>query len=290
MLPDNPMDFAGRCRIVIRIMASLTLAARFRLRRAAVLARQILLSGVAFGATCLAQESTPASSGAATRHAFAEILPTVERSVVMVKVAAFPQVRVKGVIQPPRQFDLEGPATVVAPGVVVSSLAIFDPVKGFPPREGVEFSTTVYSKVEILVAGAEPIEGTMAAMSDGDDLIFFAPAKPADAVRLVPLPALADPKVEVFAEYLDVTRAPAGFAHSAVARVSTITGAMPSGEFIFVTTQSTGSPVVDAQGRLLGLGVRVSSPGMPATSAVMPAARVLAIAREKGLPAAAPAP
>jgi hypothetical protein len=279
---DYPIDFAG-CRQINRSpMVSAHRASHIRNVAATGLA---LLASLAAGAT-----SALAAGSVESRQAFAQIRPVVERSVVMVKVAAFPQVRVKGVIQPPRQFDLEGPATVVAPGIIASSLAIFDPVKGFPPREGVEFSTTVFSKVEILVDGAEWIEGRMAAMSDGDDLIFFAPAKPEDASRLSALPSLADPRVEVFAEYLDVTRAPAAFGHTAVSRVSAITGYMPSGDFIFVTTQSTGSPLVDAQGAWLGLGVRVSSPGMPATSAVMPAARVLAIAKSKGVLAEAPAP
>ncbi|MBE2212460.1 MAG: hypothetical protein IAE82_01210 [Opitutaceae bacterium] len=224
------------------------------------------------------------------RAAFAQVRPVVERSVVMVKVAAFPQVRVRGVIQPPRQFDLEGPATVIAPGVIVSSLSIFDPVKSLPPREGVEFSTTMYSKVEILVDGATWIEGRSTATVEGDDLIFFATAKEADAARLPALAIAAEPTPEVFADYLDVTRAPAAFERCAIARVSTITGHVPTGTFIFVTAQSAGSPVVDTNGAMLGLGVRVSGQAnMPATSALMPAARVLASAREKGvLPAAVP--
>lgn len=272
---DYPIDLAGRGRIDRSPMVPFPCASPARNIAAAGFA---ILASLAAGTALLAAAET-----GQPRQAFAQIRPVVERSVVMVKVAAFPQVRVKGVIQPPRQFDLEGPATVVAPGVIASSLAIFDPVKGFPPRDGVEFGTTVFSKVEILVDGAEWVEGRLAAMSEGDDLVFFAPAKPADGARLSALPLITDPKLAVFDEYLDVTRAPASFGRCAVARVSAITGYMPSGDFIFVTTQSTGSPLVDARGALLGLGVRVAPPGLPATTAVMPAARVLAIAKDKGV-------
>jgi hypothetical protein len=209
----------------------------------------------------------------------------------MVKVAAYPQARLKGVIQPPRLFELEGPATVVAAGgVVVSSVTIFDPIKGYPPRDGLEFGATVYSKVEILVDGKEWIEGRVAATSEPDDLIFFMPASAADGARLPALPARVDAPVAVFDEYFDITRAPAAFERCAIARVSTVAGIVSSGRYIFVSSLSVGSPVVDTEGRMVGLGVRVASAGLPATAVLLTAPRVLEVVKEKGLLTAAPAP
>jgi len=270
---EYPLDFGEATRKTRGAMHQTHGVVPIRILTVGLVAGLLSLAGLARG-------EEPAHA------AFARIRPAVERSVVMVKLAAFPQVRVRGVIQPPRQFDLEGPATVVAPGVIASSLTIFDPVKTLPPREGVEFSATVYTRVQILVEGGAWIEASVSATSEPDDLIFFAPAEAAASAGLPALASIADPTVTVFSEYMDVTRAPAAFEHCAIARLSAITGRAPSGAYLFVTSQSAGSPVVDANGAMLGLGVRVGgSGGMPPTSVLLPAARVLAVAREKGLPA-----
>jgi len=271
MSHDSPMDNRGRAREARGIMRAVIHAHVFQIVT-------LILVGalVPAGATLRADTSA--------REALARIRPVVERSVVMVKVEAFPQVRVRGVIQPPRQFDLEGPATVIGSGVIASSLSIFDPVKSLPQREGVEFSTTVYSKIEVMLEDGSSFAGRAAGTAEAEDLIFFAPESTDDAARLPALAMVADPQVEVFGEYLDVTRAPAAFGRCAIARVSMVSGWEPSGAFVFVTSQSAGSPVVDATGAMLGLGVRVGAHGgMPATSVLLPAARVLEAARACGV-------
>ncbi len=73
---------------------------------------RILVTLLACAVITVASSAAETDAPGASRQSkiFERIGPVVSRSVVMVKVAAYPQARLKGVIQPPRHSALRLPA------------------------------------------------------------------------------------------------------------------------------------------------------------------------------------
>lgn len=235
------------------------------------------------GAVVQAAPEAEAAAGRALVKRYADAIVGVEL-VVSLKLKSGSQE------MPPREQRVEVNGTVISPsGLTVTTLAAVDPQAtqeamrgGGGGGRGPEIVSSEFKEVKLRLADGKEIPARFV-LKDADlDLAFMAPEPDAEGAKR----EFAHVKLEDAVEgeqlnsYYYVARAPKALQRVPMIRSTEITGVIERPRrFYLVTEQSVGSPVFNAQGKLLGLTLVNSANGLQVI-VVRPAADVADMAQQ----------
>jgi hypothetical protein len=185
-----------------------------------------------------------------------------------------------------REIKREVNGTVISPtGLTVTSLGSIDPraagaMSGGRANEGPDAE---FKEVKLRLGDNSEIAARVV-LKDGDlDLAFIAPESDAAAGgRQFAFVKLDDPaEATVLGTYYEVTRLPKALQRLTVVQLSTIVGIVEKPRrLIYASEQSMGCPLFDAQGHVLGLGLRYYASGGVIAPIIVPAADVADMAKQ----------
>jgi hypothetical protein len=185
-----------------------------------------------------------------------------------------------------RELKREVNGTVISPtGLTVTSLGGIDPRAGAMSggRGGGDAPDAEFKEVKLRLADNSEIAARVV-LKDGDmDLAFIAPESEAAAGgRQFAYVKLDEPaEAVVLGTYYEVTRLPKSLQRLAVVQLSNVVGIVEKPRrLIYTTEQTMGSPLFDAQGRILGLGLRYYASGNVVAPIIVPAADVADMAKQ----------
>jgi hypothetical protein len=219
----------------------------------------------------IALTAAEAEAGRAIVQRHADAVIEVELIVVL-------QVTIGDKVQPPREIKREINGTVIsANGLTVLSLKSIDPRSGLPPN--LKAGTPEYKEVKLRLADNTEIPAKVVLMDEDLDLAFVAP-EPALADRTFTCVDLKHPATaELLGTYYDLARAKKHLQRTPAIRVINAIGLIKKPrELVMLSDYSPGCPVFDAEGRLLGVSVRLISEGRDTGMILLPAASIAEIA------------
>lgn len=192
---------------------------------------------------------------------------------------------------PPREQRIEVNGTVIsASGLTVTSLAAVDPQSTIEAMRAAapagfrgELVGVDFKEVKLRLANGTEVPARFV-LKDADlDLAFMAPVADAPAAQS----EFAHVKLgnavegEVLNRYFYVSRAIKSLQRTPLVRATEVTGIVEKPRrFYLMTDSSLGTPVLDVEGRLLGITVQHFANGRPAGLVALPAADVAEIAKQ----------
>ena len=220
-------------------------------------------------------------------------------AVVGVELVATIKISIGGHAAPPREVRLDANGTVIsADGLTVTSLIEIDPRRTAEAAtrnltlaggQRVQIGETEYRDVKLLLADGAEIPAKIVFTDADRDLAFLAPVTDAAAAKRgftwVRLADAAEPAV--LGSYFVVSRAPKSLQRVPEIHASTIEGIVEKPRQFFIPYGFvTGCPMLDLQGRVLGLCLTQIVDGHPMlvgghpSGIIMPAADVADLARQ----------
>ncbi len=185
-----------------------------------------------------------------------------------------------------RELKREVNGTVISStGLTVTSLGGIDPRAGVSSagRGGGDAPDAEFKEVKLRLADNSEIAARVV-LKDADlDLAFIAPESEAAAGgRQFAFVKLDDPaEATVLGNYFEVTRLPKSLQRLAVVQMSTVVGIVEKPRrLIYTSEQTMGCPLFDAQGRVLGLGLRYYAGANVVAPIIVPAADVADMAKQ----------
>lgn len=246
-----------------------------------------------------------AAAGVAPLHAAPEAQAAAGRALVkryadaIVGVELVVTVKLKMGNQeaPPREQRIEINGTVISPsGLTVTTLAGVDPQVQFdamraaqPGGRGMELVGAEFKEVKLRFADGKEVPARFVLKDVDLDLAFMAPetAEPGREYAHVKLGDAVEGKV--LNDYFFVARAPKALQRVPLIRGSEIIGIIEKPRrFYLLTDQAAGSPVFDADGKVLGITVQNFANGRMTGFVVLPAADVAEMATQAAAAQAAP--
>jgi hypothetical protein len=246
---------------------------------------------LAAAALCLAPFS-PALRAAPEADAAAgrELVKKYADVVIGVELVQTLKIKSRDREMPPSERRIESNGTVISPtGLTVTSLAQVDPRANFEALK----STNPNLQLELLNADVKEVKLRLAdgtevpakfVFKDADlDLAFMAPDLEADSTKRdyahVQLEAPVEGKV--LGTYYFISRASKALQRIPIIRMSEILGVVEKPrKFYLLTEQSLGSPMLDPQGKILGISLQNFSGGRPTGMVVLPAADIAEMAKQ----------
>lgn len=205
---------------------------------------------------------------------------------------------------PPREQRAEVNGTVIAAnGLTVTSLAEVDPQTAFEaarvaqPGRQVELLGVDFKEVKLRLADGTEVPARFV-LKDADlDLAFMAPENAtaeAGPRTFTHVDLAAATEGDVMDEFYFVSRASKALQRVPLVQQSVVRGLVEKPRRLYLMTYlALGTPMFDAQGRVLGLGLQHFANGRRSGLVVLPSADVAEIARQvvytKPEPVAAPA-
>ena len=239
-------------------------------------------------ASLLALSDTEASAGRALGKRFAD-------AVVGVELIATIKLSIGGHAAPPREVRLDANGTVIsADGLTVTSLIEIDPRRTaeaatrnltLASGQRVQIGATEFRDVRLLLADGSEIAAKIVRTDAARDLAFLVPvADPAAAKRAYTWVKLADAAPPaILGSYFVVSRASKSLQRVPEVHASTIEGIVETPQSFFIPDGFvTGCPMLDLQGRVLGLCLTQMVDGHPMlvgghpSGIILPAAEVAA--------------
>lgn len=242
----------------------------------------IFLLGVLLSASVppLSAASDEATAGRALVKRYADAIVGVEL-VVTIKM------RMGDREAPPREQRLEVNATVISPsGLAVTSLADVDPqvsfdaLRGTQGGRGPELVGADFKEVKFRLADGREVPARFV-LKDADlDLAFIAPeAKDAADYPYVSLENATDG--EALDRFYYVARAPKNLQRVPLIRSTTVSGVVERPRrFYIMTDVSPGSPVLNAEGKVLGITLQNFANGRRSGYVVLPSADIAEMAKQ----------
>jgi hypothetical protein len=194
--------------------------------------------------------------------------------------------------QAEQKFDLNG--TVITPaGLTVVSLSQLDPKAIYEATRAqmnagaapVTFGNTEFRNLRIRVGSGKEYPVKIVFKNTELDVAFLLPEGPPPApgqeFTYVDLNQAAE-SAKLLSDYYLVVRAPDVFQRMVLVKPTTITGILerPRRRLLVNTDadpDSLGTPVFDAQGKVLGIHLRVVDSGLPKGAALVPAADIATV-------------
>lgn len=193
---------------------------------------------------------------------------------------------------PPRESKIDVNGTMIAAnGLTVTALSAIDPRASFEAMRAMqgangqkmELGETEFKEVKLRLANGTEIPAVVV-LKDADlDLAFVAPLSktggPMPEFTWVNLEEAATG--EVMGDYFSVSRASKNLQRAPLVRVTMVNGIVEKPRRLFLLTeQSTGTPVFDASGRVLGVTTQYLSNGRLSGLVTLPANDVSEIAKQ----------
>lgn len=249
--------------------------------RPSVLAAASVLAAVSI--LPLRAAEADAAAGRALVKRYADAIVGIELVVTM-------KMKVGDREQPPREQRIEVNGTVISEsGLTVTSLAMVDPqstyeqLRASQPSSQVQLVGADFKEVKLRLADGTELPARFV-LKDADlDLAFMAPEIAADgAKRTFPHVKLdSTAQGAVLGNYFVVGRESKALQRVPNVRMTQITAIVEKPRRIYLLTQqSMGTPVMDAQGEILGISVQYFANGRPTAVVVMPAADIAEMARQ----------
>jgi hypothetical protein len=191
---------------------------------------------------------------------------------------------------PPREQKIEVNGTVISPsGLTVTSLAEVDPQTAFDAiratagGRGPELVGAEFKEVKLRLADGKEVPARFV-LKDADlDLAFMAPETPADGAKIeFPSTVKLEDAAEgaVLGNYLMVWRESKALQRVPMIRTTSIMGIVEKPrKFFLMTAFQLGSPVFDAQGKVLGVVLQNIASGRR-NNIVLPAADIAEMAKQ----------
>lgn len=178
-----------------------------------------------------------------------------------------------------RKIDVNG-TVLNAAGLTVVSLGSIDPRASITVPNA-RLDEPEFKEVKLRTAAGAEFPARIVLKDEDLDLAFVAPEPPASGA----LPAFAhvnldEPaKGEILANYFDVSRASKKVERAPAVRIVNVVAILSKPrQLLLATDYSPGSPVFDAEGKILGVSVRHIVDGRSVGSVIMPAVEIAAIA------------
>jgi S1-C subfamily serine protease len=190
--------------------------------------------------------------------------------------------------QPPREQRIEVNGTVISPtGLTVTSLAVVDPqsqMEGIRAQlggRGAELVGTDFKEVKLRFADGKEVPARFV-LKDADlDLAFMAPETP-EADRVYSHVNLGEAATGVvLGNYFFVSRQSKALQRVPVVRMTEVIGIVEKPRrFFLMTDQSLATPVLDPQGKVLGISLQHFANGRPTGLVVMPSEDIADMAKQ----------
>jgi len=185
-----------------------------------------------------------------------------------------------------REVKREVNGTVITPaGLTVTSLGGIDPRAGASSagRGGGDAPDAEFKEVKLRLADNSEIAARVV-LKDADlDLAFIAPESEAAAGgRQFAFVKLDEPaEATVLGTYFEVTRLPKSLQRLAIVQPCTVIGVVEKPRrLIYANDQTMGCPMFDAQGHVLGLGLRYYAGANVVAAIIVPAADIADMAKQ----------
>jgi S1-C subfamily serine protease len=251
--------------------------------------------------SCLLATSLPSVVAAPEQNAAAgrALVKRYADAVIGVELVVTLKLKMGDREAPPQERRIEVNGTVISPtGLTVTSLAVVD------PQSTLEAARQQNSRIELVGADFKEVKLRLAdgteiparfVLKDSDlDLAFMAPDTAANGtprefthVKL----AEAAEAAELLGGFYYVARAPKVLQRIPLVRLGEIVGIIEKPRKLYLLSdQSIGTPVFDAQGKVLGISVQNFAGGRAAGMVVMPSADIAEMAKQAAAAQAAPAP
>jgi S1-C subfamily serine protease len=191
---------------------------------------------------------------------------------------------------PPSERRIESNGTVISSsGLTVTSLAQVDPqasfeaVKATNPNLQIELLNADVKEVKLRLADGTEVPAKFVFKDADLDLAFMAPDLEADSTKRdyphVQLEASTEGKV--LSTYYYISRASKALQRIPIIRATEVFGIVERPRRLYLLTeQSLGSPVLDAQGKILGISLQNFAGGRPTGMVVLPAADIAEMAKQ----------
>jgi hypothetical protein len=199
---------------------------------------------------------------------------------------------------PPREQKVEINGTMIAAnGLTVTSLAEVDPQMAFEAMSAnqrgarPELLGADFKEVKLRLADGREVPARFV-LKDADlDLAFMAPEADAETARAFTHVDLANAAEGALLEdYFIVSRAPKVLQRVPMARMTEIMGIIERPRRLYLTTeQALGTPMFDAEGRVLGITFQHFANSRRTGFVVLPAEDIAEIAKQAETAAGAPA-
>lgn len=217
-----------------------------------------------------------------------EVMKRYADAVVGVELVLTLRVKMGEREAPPRESRISVNGTVISPsGLTVTTLAEVDPqatieaMRAGSGGSGAQIVGSDFKEVKLRLADGREVPARFV-LKDADlDLAFMAP-ETNDTTKIFPHVKLED-SVEgsVLQSYYYVARAPKTLQRVPLVRHMEIMGIVEKPRrFYLMTDPSPGTPIFDAQGKILGLAVQHFANGTKSGNVVLPAADVADMAKQ----------
>lgn len=247
---------------------------------------------------CLCTIALPVRAADAEAAAGRALVKRYADAVVGVELVATIKAKFGDREQPPREQRVEINGTVISPsGLTVVSLAEVDPqaaleaARASAPGRLPEIVGLDFKEVKLRLADGKEVPARFV-LKDADlDLAFMAPEGGAEeAKREFPYVNLAETvEGELLSSFFFVTRAPKVLQRVPIVRATAVAGIVEKPRrFYLMNEQALGSPMLDGQGRVLGITVQHFAGGR--RMIVLPAADIAEMAKQAAAAQAAPTP
>jgi hypothetical protein len=178
-----------------------------------------------------------------------------------------------------RQVDVNG-TVINAAGLTVLSLGSIDPSAAIT-NPNAQLEEPEFKEVKLRTADGTEYPARIVLKDEDLDLAFVAPETPAEGS----LPAFAHVDLDapaqgvILGNYFEVSRASKKVERAPAVRVVNVIAILSKPRQLLLATEySPGSPVFDADGKILGVGVRHIVDGRSVGSVILPAVEIAAIA------------
>lgn len=243
-----------------------------------------------FAGALLALSAVAPSYAASEKDAAAgrELVRRYADTIVGVELVLTLRVKMGDREAPPREQRVSVNGTVIAPnGLTVTTLAEVDPqatmdaMRAGSGSRGPEIVGSEFKEVKLRLADGREVPARFV-LKDADlDLAFMAP-ETSDAAKPYPHVNLGETtEGAVLNSYFYVARAPKTLQRVPMVRQTEIMGVVEKPRrFYLLTDQSPGTPIFDAQGRVLGITVQHFANGSRSGYVVLPAADIAEMAKQ----------
>ncbi|MEO5957765.1 MAG: S1C family serine protease [Opitutaceae bacterium] len=242
-------------------------------------------------AISLPLRGAPATEAAAGRALVKRYVDTI----VGIELVVTLRVKMQGQERPPQEQRIEINGTVISPsGLTVTSLAAVDPQVAFSqPGSRVELLGADFKEVKLRLADGTEIPARFVLKDSDLDLAFMAPdtaenptARDFNHVKLA-----ESAEAALLENFYYVARAPKVLQRIPLVRSAEVIGIIEKPRKLYLLSdQSLGTPMFDAQGRVLGISVQNFAGGRAAGMVVMPSADIAEMAKQAAAAQAAPPP
>ncbi len=219
------------------------------------------------------------------------ILRRYADAVVTIKGTVTLRVTVDDRPMPPQDNKIDVSGTVIAPrGIVVTSFSLIDPKAIFDnlrskftnPGLSVKLAASEVKELRIVLGDGTEIPVHLLVKDADRDIALLEPDSGAGnanrTLTFVDLGAGTD-SAQILGDYFDVSRMNEDLQHAPIVRPTTVIGIVERPHrVILVTASSYGCPVFDAQGRVLGICLRLVSNGVPGGPVVVSASDIIDVA------------